>query len=78
MRNSGKARINYERRMRERDQRDRSTDNIIIDPLCDPRHAKHMGLDNQSRPLNNNSVQKDLNYPHAPLPRVPKAHRHFT
>ena len=78
MRNAGKARINYERQMRDREKRNQSTDNIIVDPLCDPRHAEHAGLVNQALPLNNTSVEKDLNYPHAALPTVPKAHRHFT
>ena len=78
MRNSGKARINYERQMRERDQRNRSTDNIIVDPLCDPRHAQHAGLINQALPITDTSVIKDKSYPHSSLPSVPRAHRHFT
>ena len=78
MRNSGKARINYERQMRERDKRNASTDNIIVDPMCDPRHAQHAGLVNQYNPSVQASPTKDKSYPHGALPRVPKAQRYWT
>ena len=55
-----------------------STDNIIVDPMCDPRHAQHAGLINQYVPSTNVTPAKDTSYPHGALPRVPKAHRYWT
>ena len=78
MRNAGKARLNYERQMQLREQRNRSTDNIIVDPMCDPRHAQHTGLINQYVTTPNDTPTKDKSYHHSPLPRVPKSQRLWT
>ena len=78
MRNSGRARANYERQMQERQSRYHSSDNVIVDPMCDPRHAQHAGLINQASVTTTSAPIKDKRYNHAPLPRVPKSQRFWT